>query len=1034
MKKLLNLKNRIICIAVMVVFFVMAMMLNSCGLEKLISIEVISDSDVVYIGNFKYDDYKVLLTYDNGRTEEIALTADMISDTEKLKLYVEGNHDIKVVYQEKETSFNIDVERNVFSGVIFNDVETVYTGQDVVMEVKNVPEGTVVSYPGSNKFRNAGTYDVKAILRKDSYEAMEITARLTIKKADYDLSGISFEDKTFSYNGSRYNLKVEGSLPKGLAVDYTIAKEGGKEESGNYAQNAGTYTVKATFSGDFNNYNIIYPKLATLTISKAEVDMSGVSFNGEVFTYDRQVHSLAIEGNLPVGVSVSYENNGQTNVGDYEVIAKFTHRDSVNYAAINDMKADLIIDKANYDLSNIHFDSISTDYDGKEKRVVLSGVLPASLDYEIENNGKTDSGSYEVTIKFKNHDENYNTPEDIKAYIVINPVVANLDDIVFDKTRFVGYYVGTYDEDVYIEANAFRPTNIPEGLEIDKLVYYKLDVDEMYSGSLDVFDGVTGDFVERITEDGYYIVVANFKESINYQGVHPIKTQIKVTTAKERYVFLSGYYDPDWRWTSDLSKTYLENAKLYLESDDCSALTEMLIKEKLDEYASFDHDKAVIKDPLLNRFDRLAQVFNKVGNTYTIDNNLHEYVFAGNNEFMTSLFDSANELYSNALDEITSRMTMTKLKTGVFGLNKPYDILSGKYYIYVKEPKKANIDQYKELIDGVYVQTEDEEINPEKIYYQEATYNDYLLMIARLFGYEIYDSDKNDITLEKFLANVNNLKEEYLDKKNIEDRLNCNGAIYTTDGSFILPYLFAVNNQTDGKGYDYVFGGCLVIDANGIVSIWIENVEKALEATNIGVVPTEKIITTYSRCALFEEGESGVYCEEYHKAVIVTVDGKLEIMKHADNVLGVDIDNAEYASTVNGKMCLKILTEDDFDNPEKIKEIIDNSDDIWSYEEFLNGIVIDGNKLARYNDLCRTYLEYYHGAIGLDNIIIDEETGEWLDFDVLFPDVVKPIVAVQGIKNIANVIGEYIVYVDLIDTEGFKMDGSYYTALVIWNV
>lgn len=1053
MKKIFKFKKDIICVAIMFVFLFVGMFLSSCGLEKLESIEVVSKSQDVYIGNFNYDDYKLLLKYDNGRTEEVALTADMISDVDRLNLYNEGKHDIKITYKEKETTFNVNVKRNVFEGVIFDDIETVYTGQDVTMTVKNVPEGTTVSYPGSNKFRNAGTYDVKAILRKDSYEAMEITAKLVIKKADYDLSNIKFEDKIVQYNGTKQNIKVEGTLPAGLVVDYTITKEGGKEETGNSAQNAGKYTIKATFTGDYNNYNVIEPKFATLTINKAIVDMSGIELVGDEVTYDRQVHSLAISGNLPIGVSVKYEENNQIDVGEYEVVAKFSHRDTINYEAIPDLKAILTINKADYDLSNIHFDSISVDYDGQVKSVVLTGNLPSHLDYEYENNEQTESGTYEAIVKFSNDDPNYNTPADMKAQIVINPIVANLDDVVFEKTRFVGYFVVSLDEDVYIEANAFRPTNLPVGLEIERMAYYKQD--GLLSGSLDAFDGVNGDFVEEITEDGYYVVVAVFKDSINYRDVYPVKTQIKVTTALERWVFLSGFYDPDWRWNTNLSKSALDNAQILLEYDDCSVLAEMLRKEMSPQtYKYVNHENEVIREPILAKFDKLASAFNEIGNTYAIDNNLHEYTFTANNEFMTSLYNLANDLYSNALTNVIEKMPQNKIKTGVFGINKPYDVLSGKYYTYVKEPVKVDLNLYKELVDGEYVATIDTEINPDKAYYKEATYNDYLLMIARLFGYEAFDENQNDVTVEKFLANVNALKNDYLEAKDIENRLNCNGAVYTNDGAFIMPYLFGVNNKIDGKGYDYVFAAYLVIDENGMVSIWINDVDKALEATNISLKPANKKITTYSRCALFEERETGAYCNDYHDVVTIPdEDGIDRVLIHCDNINGVDIDNADYSASANAKMSFKILTEDDFEDKDKIAETIKNSDDMWSYEDFVKGIEIDGSRLAKFDELFSEYLDVYHGATGLRDAVIDEE-GNYLSYIVEYPDhdlyidingnltvlekeatgVVKPIVAVQGIKNISNATGEFIVYVDLVDTEGFKMDGAYYTTFVIWNV
>ena len=1020
MKKIFKFKKEIICVAIMFVFLFVGMFLSSCGLEKLESIEVVSKSQDVYIGNFNYDDYKLLLKYDNGRTEEVALTADMISDVDRLNLYNEGKHDIKITYKEKETTFNVNVKRNVFEGVIFDDVETVYTGQDVTMTVKNVPEGTTVSYPGSNKFRNAGTYEVKAILRKDSFEAVELTAKLVIKKADYDLSEVKFEDKTVDYTGSKYNIKVEGNLPSGIAVDYTIAKDGGKEENGNSAQNAGTYVIKATFSGDYNNYNVIETKYATLTINKASIDMSSVEFNDDVVTYDRQSHSLAIQGNLPAAVSVSYENNNQIDVGEYEVIAKFNHRDSINYESIPDMKAYLTIDKADYDLSNIHFDSISADYDGKEKNIVLDGVLPTHLKYEFENNGHTDSGTYDVTVKFTNDDPNYNTPEDIKTKIVINPVVANLDEVVFERTRFVGFPIFSYyEDDLYIDVNNFRPTNLPVGLEVDKIVYYKQD--GLLTGGLDEFDGVTGNFVEKIEEDGYYVAVATFKETINYKDVYPVKTQIRATSVL-RDIALSGYYDADWGWNTNLNKKTLSDSLIKLEYDDCSILT-LMLNDNVETDNFFKHSGEEISGNLLTKFDRLGSTYSTINNSYFNKEN----IVTENNEFFNNLYTVTEDLFLNATDDLVNNMLKDIKQNALIGINNQFDILINKGYVYVKEPIKGNLGNYKEYINGKYVATSDLELDLTKTYYQEATYDDYLLMIARLFGYEIYDNN-NDISVQKLKENAQKLADLYLEKKDIENRLACDGAVYTKGNCFILPYVYGLRHKEGAvKEYDSVLVTYLIISDDGKVSFWVNDINKALEITHLSVKPNTElnILTSYTRCALFETQEKGAYCISYHDAAVIVLDGKEQILKHGEDILGVDIPDAEFAATSNGKLCFKLLTE----LPEG--ETIDN-ENIWSYEDFIKGIKVDGNELAPFDGVFKAYIDLYHGVINVYDIVVDEN-GNWIDFKVKYADEIKPIIAVQGLKNVSNSTGEFLVYVDIVDSEGFKMDGAWYSTIIIMD-
>lgn len=71
--------------------------------------------------------------------------------------------------------------------------------------------------------------------------------------------------------------------------------------------------------------------------------MSQITFESKSFEYDGTAKSLEINGALPEGVSVSYENNNQVEVGEYEVIAKFIG--SSEYKPIPQMTATLTIVK-----------------------------------------------------------------------------------------------------------------------------------------------------------------------------------------------------------------------------------------------------------------------------------------------------------------------------------------------------------------------------------------------------------------------------------------------------------------------------------------------------------------------------------------------------------------------------------------------------------------------------------------------------------------------------------------------------------------
>mgnify|MGYP003292600792 CR=1 FL=1 len=70
--------------------------------------------------------------------------------------------------------------------------------------------------------------------------------------------------------------------------------------------------------------NILKELTATIIIKAKEeqtVDLSGVKFEDETFTYDGETHSIYIS-NLPKGLEVEYEGNEATEVGTHTVKAK----------------------------------------------------------------------------------------------------------------------------------------------------------------------------------------------------------------------------------------------------------------------------------------------------------------------------------------------------------------------------------------------------------------------------------------------------------------------------------------------------------------------------------------------------------------------------------------------------------------------------------------------------------------------------------------------------------------------------------------
>jgi len=102
------------------------------------------------------------------------------------------------------------------------------------------------------------------------------------------------------------------------AVNYVWDAPATSLNAGDNQQFDGTYTDPS------GNYLSAAGKI-TVNVAKANFDMSGVTFADKSVDEDGEAHSILIGGTaLPEGVSVQYEGNGKTEVGEHTVTATFT--------------------------------------------------------------------------------------------------------------------------------------------------------------------------------------------------------------------------------------------------------------------------------------------------------------------------------------------------------------------------------------------------------------------------------------------------------------------------------------------------------------------------------------------------------------------------------------------------------------------------------------------------------------------------------------------------------------------------------------
>ena len=204
----------------------------------------------------------------------------------------------------------------------------------------------------------------------------------TKKEVSYlDLSDakMSFAlENALTFNGNAQTQTIVAKYDGQTLVEgthYTI--------SGNENTNAGNYTLTISGVAGITTGQITLDYV----INKATYDMSGVVFADKTVTYDGATHSIEAT-NLPDGVSVTYDNNGETDAGTYTITASFTGNE--NYNEIADKTATLTINKAVVTAPTA--DSTVFTYNGTAQTYNIA-TNPL---YTITNEPQTNADTYKV--------------------------------------------------------------------------------------------------------------------------------------------------------------------------------------------------------------------------------------------------------------------------------------------------------------------------------------------------------------------------------------------------------------------------------------------------------------------------------------------------------------------------------------------------------------------------------------------------------------------------------------------------------------
>lgn len=278
--------------------------------------------------------------------------------------------------------------------------------EDSGVAVEQIPDQT---YTGRETIQEPVVKDGEAVLQKDTdytvscednVNAGEATATITFKgnysgtkslgfhinkAANSWKSALSCQDVVY---GTGLKPAAEAAFGK---TTYQFAKKADGTYSDQAPATAGTWYIKALVEGT-DNYTGLVSDPVEVMITKAVYDLDGLNFEDKTVTYDGEPKNHTVEGQLPLGLTVAYDGNGEAEAGTYTITAHF-EGDSNNYQPVPDMTATLTIEPRPVPIPEGYNDLV---YNGEEQY----GVWWDSEDYTVVSGGTaTEAGTHEATVR-----------------------------------------------------------------------------------------------------------------------------------------------------------------------------------------------------------------------------------------------------------------------------------------------------------------------------------------------------------------------------------------------------------------------------------------------------------------------------------------------------------------------------------------------------------------------------------------------------------------------------------------------------------
>lgn len=338
-----------------------------------------------------------------------------------------------------ELSYTLTVENSVaavYDGNVRTISGTPQGGDGIISAALEGSAGTAgdsvtaavsVTYGGvAAQIQNAGDYVLGVALSGDDAEnyTAVLTASwadggaianntVTVEKADYDMTGVTFENASFKYDGTEKTITVSGTLPTGADdIQVTVSYSG---TNGTALTNAGSTEITATFATTSANYNVPEAtKTATLTITPVTLTINDISGNYTDYTAADIVINDMVSGILEgdtEGVTITpawdtplADEDGWLAANTYNATLSLGGDKAVNYTFGSDNVATVTVSPFDLSGAQVTITSAPFTYNGNEQTVlytVLTGEGGKDITSVLTPTGNTQTNAgdnYTLTL------------------------------------------------------------------------------------------------------------------------------------------------------------------------------------------------------------------------------------------------------------------------------------------------------------------------------------------------------------------------------------------------------------------------------------------------------------------------------------------------------------------------------------------------------------------------------------------------------------------------------------------------------------